>query len=307
MKIHPWQQKANITYLKNSKTESIWTLVMPIFNQEKSIEKILGKICENSEYHFDAILINDGSDDGTLKKLLRLPKIVKNKKINRIAVVNNNIPIFETACDNQGFKFSKTEFIIEIQSDIYIDDKGFDKKMICAMNNFNLGAVSGRHVHNFSLIDPSKKKWLKYPLSYLKYNILQLEKESFGRIGDKLFKRFKAGGNYCFIGETVARGPWLVRRSDLKSLNYLDEKNFFLGNDDHDYHRRLYQSFNKLVGYVPLSIYSIPGNGSTRKKRAGINGVVFNYLKSKKKGSKKFIQFLENYKPYAAIKKYEFK
>ncbi|QDC70794.1 glycosyltransferase family 2 protein [Candidatus Methylopumilus universalis] len=305
MKIHPWQQKPNFISFENSKSKSIWTLVMPIFNQEKTIEQIIEKICKNSEYHFDAILINDGSDDGTLKKLLRLSK--KNKKINRITIINNNTPIFETACDNQGFKCAKTEYIIEIQSDIYINDKNFDKKMIQAMNNFNLGAVSGRHVHKFSLIDPSKKKWLKYPLSYLKCNILDLEKESFGRVGDKLFKRFKANSNYCFIGETVARGPWLVRKSDLKNLNYLDEKNFFLGNDDHDYHRRIFQSFNRLVGYVPLNIYSIPENGSTRKKRTGINELIFNHLKSKKKGSKEYIQFLENYKPYAPIKRYQIK
>jgi len=307
MKIHPWQHKPRITSLKNLKSKSVWTLVMPIFNQEKLIAKILEKICENSGYHFDVILINDGSTDGTMKKLLRLSRIIKNKKINRMTLIHNAFPIYETACDNQGFKVAKTEFIIEIQSDIYVNDKNFDKKMISAMNDFNLGAVSGRQVHNFSFIDPSKKKWLKYPLSYIKYKILNIEKESFGRIGDKIFKRFKGGGNYCFVGETVARGPWLVRKSDLKLLNYLDEESFFLGYDDHDYHRRLYQSFNKLVGYVPLNVYSIRGNGSTRKKRDGINEVVFNYLKSKKTGSKEYMHFLKNYRPYAAIKKYKFK
>jgi len=80
MKIHPWQETPNIKCLKHSKNKSIWTLVMPIFNQEKSIEEILKKICRNSEYHFDAILINDGSNDGTLKKLLRFTKTIKSEK-----------------------------------------------------------------------------------------------------------------------------------------------------------------------------------------------------------------------------------
>jgi len=176
--------------------------------------------------------------------------------------------------------------------------------MICALNHFHLGAISGRHVHNFSLIDPSKTRWLKYPLSYIKINVLKLEREFFGRIGGKIFKKIQGSLNYCYIGETGARGPWLVRKSDLKFLNYLDEENFFLGNDDHDYHRRLYESLNKLVGYVPLNIYSTRKNGSTRQKRYGINQTVFNYLKSRKMGSKDYIKFLKNYTPYAGIKKY---
>jgi hypothetical protein len=40
------------------------------------------------------------------------------------------LPIFETACDNQGFKLAMAEFIIEVQADIHIEEQDFDKKMI---------------------------------------------------------------------------------------------------------------------------------------------------------------------------------
>jgi len=303
MKIHPWQKKLEISHYKYSSLNSIWTLVMPIYNQGKTIIDILKKIHRNAMHNFDMILINDGSNDETLKNLTNFCNSLKSKKINNIKIINNKTPIFETACDNQGFRLANTEYIIEIQSDIYIEEKDFDNKMICALNQFNLGAVSGRHVHNFSILEKASEKWRKYPFKYIKWDILKIGLQSYGRIGRRIFSRPKKKSSNCFIGETAARGPWLVRKSELQTLNYLDEINFFLGNDDHDYHRRIFESFNKLVGYTPLDIYSREQDGSTRKKRAGINKKIYDHLKEKKRGSKQFNEFIRMYIPYAKIQK----
>jgi cellulose synthase/poly-beta-1,6-N-acetylglucosamine synthase-like glycosyltransferase len=71
MKIHPWQKKLEISHYKYSSLNSMWTLVMPVYNQDKTINDILKKIHRNAMHNFDMILINDGSNDETLKNSLR--------------------------------------------------------------------------------------------------------------------------------------------------------------------------------------------------------------------------------------------
>ena len=83
-----------------------------------------------------------------------------NKKIVASTILHNKLPIFETACDNQGFKLAMAEFIIEVQADIHIEEQDFDRKMIFAMTKLNLSSVSGIQVHHFSLLT-KKNRGLK--------------------------------------------------------------------------------------------------------------------------------------------------
>ena len=91
---------------------------------------------------------------------------------------------------------------------------------------------------------------------------------------------------------TVPRGPWAVRKSDLERIGYLDERFFFLGNDDHDYHRRLYEATGRRPVYVPMSIDSPLARGANRQPRSGLNRTVFEMLKREKRGSPAFRRFL---------------
>ena len=46
--------------------------------------------------------------------------------------------------------------------------------------------------------------------------------------------------NKFYVAETCNRGPLLFVGRRLKALNYLDEDNFVLGDDDHDVMARAY-------------------------------------------------------------------
>ena len=154
-KIHPWQEQASIESIKISRGKPVWTMVMPVFNQESRIKEVLSKVIVNASLPFSMVLIDDASDDRSYARSLsfiqKLKKI-KQKKVIDIFLIKNKMPLYETACDNQGFRLAKTKYIIEIQSDIHIEDFGFDQKMIDGMDKLNLGAVSGRHVHYFSML-----------------------------------------------------------------------------------------------------------------------------------------------------------
>lgn len=305
--VHPWQQSPEIRAETYSNETPIWSLVMPFFNQEQRLKGVLEKIIKNAQFAFEIILIDDGSDDGSISDIHQFMEWLKTSpvsKVTSVTLIHNPIPLFETACDNQGFRLARAEYIIEIQADIQVEEQGFDAKMIGAMNKFSLGAISGRHVHSFSMLE-GRCAWFKYPFQLALWRIFGVgRKEGWGRLGNKIFERLDESDHYCYVGETVARGPWLLRKSDLEKYHYLDEKNFYLGNDDHDLHRRMYLIDRKKVGHVPLDIYSIPEDGSTRKSRTGINQQVYDYLKSNKKGSHEFIKFMKRYRPYSALEKH---
>lgn len=304
--IHPWQVIPKINYLYGEDTNPPdLTIVIPIFNQENGILDVLKKIELNTKNFYDLILINDGSTDDTLLKIseyIRELKKFKPKKVVSTILINNDVPIFETACDNQGFRLARTNYIIEIQSDIHIREYEYDQKMICAMVNLKLGAVSGRLAHQFSVLD--RFGWFKYPLMKMRVRQGKIL-EGVGLMGKSIFSSNQKTipDGICFVGETVARGPWLLMKKYLEELNYLDEKNFFLGNDDHDFHRRLYKHKGLKVGYVPIDIFSIPTDGSTRKIRSGENERIYNWLRINKRGSAGFRWFIRTYRLKFAIAK----
>ena len=91
----------------------------------------------------------------------------------------------------------------------------------------------------------------------------------------------------------------------LKFLNYLDEENFFLGNDDHDFNWRLYSQLSKFAAYVSVEQTSYKFQGSTRKQRLGINKKIYEYLLSHKTGSYDFKKFLIGYRPFLKTKEFK--
>ena len=84
----------------------------------------------------------------------------------------------------------------------------------------------------------------------------------------------------------------MLFKSDLDRHGYLDERHFFLGNDDHDYHRRLLAGEGRRPIYVPCSLHAPLALGAQRRPRSGVNLEVFTTLSAEKRGSPAFHRFL---------------
>jgi hypothetical protein len=296
--IHPFQVQPNVKTFQVSATTPIVTYVIPVFNHEYIIASTLASIFSSAKLPFDLIAIVDGSCDDSSLIIHRELCSSSCNLLSSYTIVHNPSPIFETACDNQGFRLSRTEYIIEVQADICIQERGFDVKMINVSMMRGVGSVSGRLLHPFSVID-GRFSWVKYPFFKLR-SVLNPSFQCVGLMGARVFsgKPVNAEKNCYFTGETNARGPWLVRKSHLERLGYLDEEHFFLGNDDHDFNRRLFQSLGAVAAYVPVHQKSEPNHGSTRRTRSGLNLTIYDYLCSKKKGSPGFRDFMYRYRPY---------
>lgn len=76
----------------------------------------------------------------------------------------------------------------------------------------------------------------------------------------------------------------------LCTVGYLDEKNYFLDNSDHDLFARAYSEKGWICGYYPIDFSALLVNGSTRKPRDLLNEMYFKNKKDMCKGG-----FLLNY------------
>jgi hypothetical protein len=167
-----------------------------------------------------------------------------------------------------------------------------------------VSAVSGRLVERYDSF-VGRGAWLRYPLRRLL--IRGFRRNSCGLMGEAIFDNTGATrfeGTY-YVGETAVRGPWALRRGDLVASGYLDEAHFFLGHDDHDFHRRMYEAHGTLPVYCPLNIFSPRAAGPTRRERHGTNAEVFALLAETRTWSPEYRDFLRRYRPYRDCRAFE--
>ena len=95
--------------------EKLISIVLPIYNVEKYIEKCMDSVLNQTYKNIEVILVDDGSPD-------RCPKICEEyaKKDNRIKVVHKENGGLSDA-RNAGIKVANGEYITFIDSDDYID------------------------------------------------------------------------------------------------------------------------------------------------------------------------------------------
>lgn len=226
----------------------MFSIVIPIHNQEAIIERVLSSVVTMTLGSYELILILDGCTDNT-------PSAVKewvSKQTVDIQLLENKTGLFETACDNQGFKLAKGKYIVEIQADMEILTLGYNILLASPLEQYSdMIAVSGRCCHGLNSSNQ--------PMAA-------------GKTGDSvkqphLLLRDFQYYNKVFLSHTVNRGPLVLRKSMLEELGYLDEEHYTLGNDEHDLFARAWYQKKWRSGFVPIEVYSPLEWGSTRKAR----------------------------------------
>ena len=233
------------------------SVVIPIYNQEAIIERNLRSVLNTiTETSYEMILILDSCSDASEDKVLGifmdggLPELLTN-----VVVMRSLAPLFETAADNLGFLCSRGEYILEIQADMLMVERGFNMMLLRPFLKLNepLIAVSGRCCHG---------------LTY---------SGGVGKMGAAVEAPLDAHLDRAvlYVGETCNRGPIILRRKMVEELGYLDEINYFLDYSEHDLFTRARILKSWLCGYAPMEFISPCSDGSTRKARDPVNQAVF--------------------------------
>lgn len=151
---------------KNSELEPVVTIVLPIYNQEDNIIKVLTSIINSIVLNTQVILIDDKSSDDTLK-------VIKNWVMNcdiikhSFEIYSFKKSVYETSCDSFGISHAKTNYIIEVQADMIFTDFGFDKRLLEALTNRDdTLIISGRGTHTWEEAADDYVKSLGSPLVF---------------------------------------------------------------------------------------------------------------------------------------------
>lgn len=237
-------------YIYNKDNKVTYSVIVPVYNQEKIIIKNIEAILKHTFGLFELIIILDFCNDNSEQNLLDFFNHYTNKNIGFYGVrlfKQENSPIFEASCDNIGFINSYGDFCLEIQSDMEMQVDGYNLKLskpFTLLNN--VFAVSGRCAHN-----------------------LFGGRGGVGKLGvaiEKPIEQLEVDENLFYVYETCNRGPILFCRKKLEEINFLNEKKFYLDNSDHDAIVRAYLHKGYISGYVPIDFSSPLQDGSTRKK-----------------------------------------
>jgi glycosyltransferase involved in cell wall biosynthesis len=265
--------------------EPRYTVVTPAFNCAPIVGDYIKATATAASLPFDWIIVDDGSEDGTAQLATAIFESLRSPRVARVTIVRNPAPVFETACDNIGFTLAETDVIVEIQCDIQVREHGYDALLLGALTTRPTpSAASGRCGHCFFDLRGSVVRALLGRRAQTCVGLCGKLIET-----PEVIDAIKGRVYQC---ETVPRGPWVVLKSDLERVGYLDERFFFLGRDDHDYHRRLFEADGRRPVYVPLSLYAPLHLGAYRRGRTGINREIYEMLRADKKGSPAFRRFL---------------
>jgi GT2 family glycosyltransferase len=279
----------------DSAEPAVQTVIVPVFNQERFIQRCLAGIADNVAAPSDLVMVLDCCSDGSESAVLSFVGEAR-ARFRRVTVLRTTYPIFETRADNLGFLLSRGEFVIEVQSDIEILTGGFDALLKGPMQESpQIFSTSGRGGTWFGQLLPKPERKRRFPIRSRVWECLGWDR--IGYTGTSIVgAKDNAGITSVYAqAETVMRGPWCLRRRDLVDLGLLDEKNFFLGNDDHDLNARA-QVVGLKCAYVPIAFDSPLEVGSSRRARTGLNLEAYQRL-SRRPRDGYLDRFLMTYRP----------
>lgn len=115
------------------------SIIIPIYNREKTIEFCLNSILNQSYDSFEIIIINDCSTDKTIEILKKIQKKTKQK----IKIISNKKNLGAGESRNIGIKNTTGDYICFVDSDDYIDNNYLESLINFAVKNNSDIVVSG--------------------------------------------------------------------------------------------------------------------------------------------------------------------
>ena len=226
------------------------SLIIPTFNDEKTIEKkvfIILKKLEKKQIKFEIVIINDGSTDGTLRKLKKIK--LEN---NCVKLIDNKINLGKSYSVRKALKITTYNNIIISDSDLpYLEV--FDKVLFQLSKNYDFVFVNRRH---------SKSK-----LKNTNLNFYQLSRYFLGNLVGLIFKvllNLNIDG-----GDTQAGLKGFKKIKQFNKLKFVSKK-FFLDLEIMYY----YKKYNKKFFSVPVK-YTVPVSSTIKIFSLKKNLVIF--------------------------------
>lgn len=191
------------------------SIIIPVYNAEKTIDKCLESILNQTYQHYEVILVNDGSNDNSLKVLRRYEQ-----DYHQIRVVSkDNTGASDSR--NQGIRASCGTYLLFIDSDDYVDSD-YLETFVSSIEGTDLEMVIGgiRQVDdqgkNLGEIALGTSEWAKYIITSPCTRIIR--------------KSFLVEKDLFFINYTMEdihfNAVFFSKTSQIKTIPYVGYNNF---------------------------------------------------------------------------------
>ena len=218
------------------------SVIISVYNMEQYLPKCLESVINQNLRDIEIIVVNDGSSDNSLEIIRKYEAID-----SRIIVINQKNMGCSVARNN-GVKIAKGEYVVFVDSDDYILEKGLDE-LIKEGRQYKLDIV--------------------LPFLYSTFNNKQV-------IKNKEFYKVKTGETYL-IEKLNDRDHLIRTTSKLYRLQFLLENNISfpegLVHED-QYYDLISLYYAKRIKFINIKYYIIVGhsNSITRRTDRKING-----------------------------------
>ncbi|HFI0468594.1 TPA: glycosyltransferase family 2 protein, partial [Streptococcus suis] len=143
--------------------EKLISIIVPVYNAEKTVDKCVLSILEQSYENFELILINDGSSDSSLSKI---QSFTFDSRVRVIDKQNEGA----SGTRNRGIREAKGDYLLFIDSDDYIDGdyveclyKEIEQSQFdMVISGIRMVDSNGRELNSFCLND---SPWSKYMIT----------------------------------------------------------------------------------------------------------------------------------------------
>lgn len=199
--------------LKREESVPFTSIIIPVFNAEKTIQRCLYALLEQTypEERYELIVVDNGSTDRSVEMIRKFPvKFFSEKRAHNSYMARN--------C---GLSYTKGEIIAFIDADC-IAEKNWLKNLIEPFQDERVGVVAGEI------------------LSYEPANLIQ----GFYAFSNFLAQENKVKGNIS----AIATANIAVRREIFDTVGYFDEK--FRWGGDNDFGIRIQKETNYLIQFA---------------------------------------------------------
>lgn len=208
------------------------SVIIPAYNCEKTIEKCVNSLLQQTYDDYEIIVVNDGSTDSTEKIVIGLQN--DNKKIRLISQKNGRV----SNARNTGIKESHGDFITFVDSDDYVD-KDYLQSMIDIYIDDSIPAINFVHNDDTNPIltkENHKSYKINENLTY-DYFIGVLKKSIGFTVWNKLFLKKKIIDNNIFFKENINVGEDMIFL-----FEYLKNCKEIIYNEKAPYHYYIHES-----------------------------------------------------------------
>lgn len=135
-----------MTHQRNSDTETVLSLVVPVFNEAETVDVFIEKVFEvfnDPTIHVEIVFVNDGSTDNTLERLLK-----RQIRDSHLRIIDLSRNFGKEAALTAGLQAAKGQIIVPIDVDLQ-DPPELILEMIALWRN-GYEVVLGRRINRDS-------------------------------------------------------------------------------------------------------------------------------------------------------------